>query len=205
MLTDLKIETNQKNARKSTGPRTEEGKAKSSRNAMKCGVHSMATLLETEDAGERKALEEGMIASLNPLNAHEAELVNMLVDLEWRLRRVSRQETKILDAEIPDYKALNNLSLHGARLKRQYSATLKEFIEVHKTFRDFWARQMEDAVKVITADRIYKRPSTFSNFGFVFTEQQAMHEMCRNKAIADAWEAVETYDGDNIWTEEPAA
>ena len=205
MLTDLKIETNQQNAQKSTGPRTEEGKAKSSRNAMKGGVYSMATLLETEDADERKSLEEGMIASLNPLNAHETELVNLLVDIEWRLRRVSRQEAKIFDAETPDYKALNTLSLHGARLKRQYSATLKEFVEVHKAFKAFWKGQMETAEKVITADRIYKRPSTFSNFGFVFTGQQALAEMCINKAIADAYETVRTYQGDNIWTEEEAA
>ena len=52
MTTEAKIEANRANAQHSTGPRTEEGKAASSRNALKHGLTSFTVLLPTEDPAE---------------------------------------------------------------------------------------------------------------------------------------------------------
>src|SRR4051794_7775752 len=49
MCSDKKMEANRQNAQKSTGPRTEEGKAKSRRNALKHGLTSEGTVLPPED------------------------------------------------------------------------------------------------------------------------------------------------------------
>jgi hypothetical protein len=55
-MTELKAAASRENGKKSTGPVTEEGRAKSSRNAMKLGIFSQARLLEEESAAEFEAL-----------------------------------------------------------------------------------------------------------------------------------------------------
>src|SRR4029079_2999177 len=49
MISERKKEANRQNAQKSTGPRTEQGKAKSRRNALKHGMTSEGTVLTPED------------------------------------------------------------------------------------------------------------------------------------------------------------
>jgi len=132
MSTEAQIEANRANAQHSTGPRTEEGKAKSSRNALRYGVYSMARLIPGEDPEELEALTQGILNDLDPLNTQETELANQLIDLQWRLRRVTTREAVILSAESPDYKVLNHISLHGARMKRQFSAGMKDFRILHE-------------------------------------------------------------------------
>ena len=55
-MSDLKATASRENGKKSTGPATEEGRAKSSRNATKLGIFSQARLLEEESAAEFEAL-----------------------------------------------------------------------------------------------------------------------------------------------------
>src|SRR5579872_1211528 len=129
MLTDSKIEANRANAQHSTGPITPEGKAISSRNAITHGVTATTVLLPGEDPAVYETLSAGMLKDFNPLTITEDALVQELIDLQWRLRRIPAIEARILSADSPDTRALNNISLHAARMKRQYSATLKEYRE----------------------------------------------------------------------------
>jgi len=184
MSTEAQIEANRNNAEHSTGPRTEAGKARSARNALRHGVYSMAKLIPGEDPEELDALTKGMLNDLNPLNTHETELVNQLIDFQWRLRRVTNEEARILSAEAPDYKALNNISLHGARVKRQYSAGLKEFQALHqKSLKIFW-EDMATAEKIVEANKILNRPTNLEEFGFVFPLEAVERRIRRRKLIA---------------------
>ena len=47
-ISDAQMAANRANAQKSTGPRTEEGKAISSQNALKHGVYSRSDILDGE-------------------------------------------------------------------------------------------------------------------------------------------------------------
>jgi len=183
MSTEAQIEANRANAEHSTGPRTEAGKAKSARNALRHGVYPMAKLIPGEDPQELDALTKGMLEDLNPLNTHETELVNQLIDFQWRLRRVTNEEARILSAEPPDYKALNNISLHGARLKRQYSAGLKEFQNLHKISRKILWEDLATAEKLVEANRILHRPTNLEDFGFVFPLDAVERRIDRRKLI----------------------
>jgi hypothetical protein len=183
MSTEAQIEANRNNAEHSTGPRTEAGKAKSARNALRHGVYSMAKLIPGEDPEELDVLTKGILKDLNPLNTHETELVNQLIDLQWRLRRVTNEEARILSAEPPDYKALNNISLHAARMKRQYSAGLKEFQTLHQiSLKIFW-EDVAIAEKLVEANQILNRPTNLQEFGFVFPLDFVERRIRRRKLI----------------------
>ena len=87
---------NQLNTAKSTGPRTEEGKRKSSRNALKHGLTSKEILIGDERAEDFGALLKGLEADFAPSSTIEHELVRRLATLFWRQRRVHRLEVELM-------------------------------------------------------------------------------------------------------------
>ena len=96
MATQRQIEANRKNASKSTGPRTEAGKAASSANALRHGLTSeLLVLLSDEDGDAFKRLREGVIADLAPAGALQEVLAERAAVLLWRLDRVARMEAEL--------------------------------------------------------------------------------------------------------------
>jgi len=91
------------NALKSTGPQTPAGKAKASRNAVKHGLTARAVVLpHLEDAADWGAHRDGIVASLAPIGALEAELADRVAVLTWRLRRAVRAETDAVAGQLAD-------------------------------------------------------------------------------------------------------
>ena len=86
------IEANRRNARLSTGPITEEGKAKSRRNALRHGLAAETVIVALEDADDYAAFEMAVTADYDAQSAVERELVLRLASLLWRLRRVTAIE-----------------------------------------------------------------------------------------------------------------
>ena len=80
------------NALKSTGPRTPEGKARSSMNAVKHGLTAQAAVLPGEDPAELESLARLFTAQLKPMGPLQRLLVERIISLTWKLRRVSRAE-----------------------------------------------------------------------------------------------------------------
>jgi hypothetical protein len=89
------ISANQANAQLSTGPRTEEGKKRSSLNALKSGLTGRTVLLPGEDASAYKAHCEAFLAGFNPVGEEETALVQLFADTRWRLDRCSVLETNL--------------------------------------------------------------------------------------------------------------
>lgn len=91
-----KAETNRQNAKRSTGPKTERGKAASSRNACKCGVYSAEVVVREgegqEDIGEYRALLAELQQDLKPVGVLEHAKVETIANHLWRGRRVLRYE-----------------------------------------------------------------------------------------------------------------
>ncbi len=92
---------NAKNARKSTGPRTRKGKARSARNALRHGLLAKSVLLHAQGAGEQQkdfdALLADLVADLAPRNMIEEALVERIATCYWRLRRAQRFESRAID------------------------------------------------------------------------------------------------------------
>ena len=100
-MTSLKqIKANRRNAENSTGPRSEAGKQRSSRNAVRHGLTAETVIEPLEDAEDYAAFEEAIAASFDPETAVERELILRLASLLWRLRRATSIETALFQVKI---------------------------------------------------------------------------------------------------------
>ncbi len=100
MATKAQIKANRENAKKSTGPRTEEGKARVSLNALKHGLLARDAVLPEEDPAEFDRQLRDLEHDLRPRNSLEFELVRQIADAQWRMRRLVRIETAFLAGAI---------------------------------------------------------------------------------------------------------
>ena len=119
MTTDAQIKANRKNAKKSTGPQTEEGKTRSAKNALKHGLLARDTVLPGEDPADFDSQLSALEADIQPANSLEFELVRQIADSQWRMRRLTRLETGFLAAAIADKRRLTE-RFHPERLQPGY-------------------------------------------------------------------------------------
>ena len=99
MTSRSQIEANRRNACKSTGPTTEEGKRRSRCNAVRHGLTAETVIGALEDAEDYKAFEAAIIADYDAQSAVERELVLRLASLLWRLRRATIMETGLFEIQ----------------------------------------------------------------------------------------------------------
>ena len=98
MSSEARIAANRLNAQKSTGPRTAEGKAAVSQNAVKHGLSAQCDVIRGEDQEEFELYREEMFWELNPVGAMQSRLAERIVSLAWRLRRAERIQNEAFDA-----------------------------------------------------------------------------------------------------------
>jgi hypothetical protein len=98
MASHRQLETNRANAKRSTGPKSADGKARSSKNALAHGLTARDIVIGDEDPEEFERLRMGLQADFKPASMIERELVERLAGLLWRLRRIPVLEGALLDA-----------------------------------------------------------------------------------------------------------
>ena len=97
MATEKQVAANRQNAHNSTGPRTEAGKRRSRRNALRHGLTAETVVELHEDAGAYRALQRAINTDYRPTTNFESELIARLVSLLWRLRRATAIESGLLN------------------------------------------------------------------------------------------------------------
>src|SRR5450759_5183137 len=96
------IEANRRNAFKSTGPTTPEGKDRSRCNAVRHGLTAETVIATLENAEDYQAFEAAVIADYDAESAVERELVLRLASVLWRLRRATGIETALFESVTED-------------------------------------------------------------------------------------------------------
>ncbi len=197
MSTPNRAEINQANAQHSTGPKSVEGKRKSSLNALRHGLTGQIVVMPTEDLQAYQRHLESFTEEYRPKGPTEAHLVQALADTSWRLNRVAALETNLLTLgvasasgpllsapqQIQDAlaiaaalesqsKALANLSMHSQRLSRQFEHTVDKLNELQKTRRDREAQELENLLDVIEMYQCKGEIYDPAAHGFVFSEPQ---------------------------------
>jgi hypothetical protein len=99
MTSFRQIDANRRNARKSTGPVTDEGKERSRCNAVRHGLTAETVIGALEDAEDYQAFEAAIVADYDAQSAVERELVLRLASLLWRLRRATSMETGLFEMQ----------------------------------------------------------------------------------------------------------
>jgi hypothetical protein len=100
MSTKAQISVNRRNARKSTGPKTAEGKAAVAHNAVKHGLFAHENVVKCEKQADFDAFREELLAGLAPAGGVEAMMAERIVSLSWRLKRVERLNSEAIDVMI---------------------------------------------------------------------------------------------------------
>jgi hypothetical protein len=144
------IEANRRNAQKSTGPRTAEGKAVSRFNALKTGIDAQTHLaLAYEDPKDLEALTVEYYNRFAPDTPDERCLVDALISDEWSLRRFRAVEGQVIQEShktwggdersfAESYQANEKLLL---RLQRRIDSTGRSYLRTLDVLRKLQAER----------------------------------------------------------------
>src|SRR5689334_14765871 len=95
MASPAQIQANRLNALKSTGPRTENGKAASRCNALRHGADSQLAVIPGEDPAELEALARGYHQTWRPRGPEQGFLVDTMIQSDWLRRRFLLIQTRL--------------------------------------------------------------------------------------------------------------
>jgi hypothetical protein len=201
---------NRANAQHSTGPRTEEGKAKSSMNAVKTGLTGRTVLLPTDDIHAYYDHLDRHFAEFSPATDKEKALTQTIADTEWRLLRIAPLESGIIavgrrkladlfpeekdpsnrqaliDAEIfmTFRRDFSNLALQERRLRNQRNTDVAQLGQLQKDRRDKHAADLKRALALYKSTRKLNVPFEPAFFGFVFSVEELEDHIRREQANA---------------------
>ena len=155
MATPAQFAANQANAQSSTGPRTPEGKAQVSQNALQHGLTSRHLVIPPDQQQEFDDLQASLLADLDPQGAIETVVFHDLLHAAWNLHRY-----RIIEAQYssPDSSVfldpqasavLDRLSRYQSRTQRAFYKSLGE-LRILQTNRALRARKLdqEEAAQV---------------------------------------------------------
>ncbi len=167
-----RLAANQANAQLSTGPRTSQGKAISSLNAIKTGLTGRTVVLPSDDAADYQRHVLAYEKECTPVGSQECDLVQSIADCVWRLRRICTLEQTLFSRgrlefsglftdfdpasqaaliELHTYevyeKQFRNLQLQEARLARRREKEIAELRQLQQQR----VQKRNDAIKEAAA------------------------------------------------------
>ncbi len=117
-ITEKQLLANRQNAQKSTGPRTDTGKRRSSQNAITHGLRAQDNVIDSPHLKESPDEYENLIASLidelNPDGAFQTQLVHKIANCLWRQRRAVHAETAHLNNSLAADRIASELRFHAS-------------------------------------------------------------------------------------------
>lgn len=102
MATDQQIAANRKNAQKSTGPKTPEGRAAVRLNGVKHGLTGATLVLPGEKESDFESLLADFESEHQPATPTEEALVRQIAMAQWRLRRLYHVEAAFFNLRLMD-------------------------------------------------------------------------------------------------------
>jgi len=158
MPSQSQTNANRKNSQQSTGPRTPEGRARSSRNSTIHGLTGKSPILPGEDPADLLALADQYRTGLHPDGQVEEDLVERMAIATYRLRRILRIEAGYFDyrvraCPVPELhnrngvtdplawafqldctqrNVLDRLNRYESRIQREYSRCLADLQKLQK-------------------------------------------------------------------------
>jgi hypothetical protein len=162
MSSAAQIDANRANAQLSTGPRSVEGKAASSRNALKLGIHARSLIIAGEDPEALAQLSASYYREFNPSSEIEAELVEVIIRSTWLGRRLAIIEAQIINFRMaamePSGFPLGEMFIQdceGSRpldkIFRRQQALRRDFFRALAELRRLQERRIEESAPAVSA------------------------------------------------------
>jgi hypothetical protein len=163
-LSEKRLAANRANAKKSSGPRTNAGKQRSSLNATRHGILAHVLHLPEEDQKAYNLFTSEYIAGLQPIGPVETQLAHTCADLHFRLHRISAVEHNLFagnhdnPSETSTFAEtlcrakdpLATITIYEQRLSRRFLQTLKQLREIQAERRALEQQQLEDLYEIAT-------------------------------------------------------
>ncbi|MFN7919936.1 MAG: hypothetical protein U0Q16_07560 [Bryobacteraceae bacterium] len=157
MATAAQNEANRANAQHSTGPRTPEGKAVSSKNATTHGPFAATFAVAPEDEYEFGLLLELQREELRPQGVNEELVFANLVQAAWKTEKVRRLEAAALTEQ--NEANLDRYSRYAARFERAYYRALAELrkLQTERAIREAAAPVTEPLPALADSAKVKKQ------------------------------------------------
>jgi hypothetical protein len=194
---DARLRANRANAKKSTGPKTAEGKTRSALNATRHGILSQVIHLPEEEMAAYDEFTECYVASVQPVGAVETELANACADLQFRLHRLAAAEHNLFaighdehgerwNTGHPESHAaltmaetlrrsgnpLALLTLYESRLHRRFLQTLKQLRDIQADRQAQEQTELAELAQIAAAHPQLAEKMDPTQFGFVCSTAQ---------------------------------
>ena len=108
-MSNRRLKANHRNSKKSTGPRTDRGKSRSSLNALKHGLRSKRAIFPGESSDLFNVFCKSVISLLEPVDLIQASFAETVASGLWRLRR-----SALIEDQMFAYAEKQLMSSHGA-------------------------------------------------------------------------------------------
>jgi hypothetical protein len=164
MTTQKQVQSNRKNAQKSSGPKTDEGRATAKLNALKHGLTGERVTTFDENPDHYKKFYGEIVQSLAPEGAFEEQLAERIAMCAWRLRRIPRIEARLFQSK--RLEIVGQQALPAARDQHSEIAKM-ETTDPDSTLLLVAKSRMDFLISLIV-DLGAKKPDDIGNIGTVF-------------------------------------
>ncbi len=213
MISEKQLAANRRNALRSTGPRTEEGKKVAALNARRHHLTGQVTTMTEADRIMHDAFSASIVDNLAPEGAMETQLAQRIATDSWRLNRISAVEdnlfalghnaksddTETEDPEIhaaltaakvfkEESKQLQLLTLYEQRINRNIQknlATLQALQAARLAQRE---AEMKEAKKLLQLSEMRGLPYDPIRDGFVFSTAQIHAALDKERRLNRAYQ-----------------
>jgi hypothetical protein len=176
-LNTSRAAANRLNATHSTGPRSHQGKLRSSQNALTHGLTSRTAVLPSEALAAYQLHCQHFRDEYQPATPTEIQLVRELADTAWRLNRIPLLEARLISGQdglaiLDAHRVLQNISVHSNRLSRQFHKTLDQLRAIQTNRREREARDLKQAAALLELAKSKGTKYDPAQDGFVFPLSQ---------------------------------
>jgi uncharacterized protein YecA (UPF0149 family) len=102
MASPAQFTANRENAQHSTGPRTTEGRNRSSQNALRFGLFSTKNCVQPHETEEYEALTSALWSDMRPQGPLQEMFATEIIRASWRLRRCAEVEAALAEKTTGD-------------------------------------------------------------------------------------------------------
>ena len=211
MISEKQLQANRNNALLSTGPKTEQGRKRSSMNALRHGLTGQVTTMTDEERAAHHQFSQALIHSLAPVGAMETQFAQRIATDSWRLNRASAIEDNLfalglhqnagnlcpdqeqVDAALTTARVftmeshqLQLLTLYEQRLNRSLQSNLALLQSLQAARKAQHEVQMKEAVSLLQISEMNDMDYHPAKDGFVFSTSEIHYALDRQQRLDQA-------------------